>query len=255
MPRHRHIEYRLQRSRSHNYPAAWYLPASFIMSNRSLHPTRGLTPMRAILSVIGLIVLSLAAIATAQAQEATPVTGASASSSFDAEAAAAYCLEHGGEVRHRTPVLGLNLPKDQQITLGGARDFCEFTGGEGADPGTWISISLETLYSEEPTLATLAYLTKPGMPDNTGSANPSAVQCVYLGGAYDFGGVTPGGGGWVTTDPEPAFEVMSYCVFPDGSMIDAWGITYHANDIIRGADLTPILRYQSDSPPHVFPEQ
>lgn len=203
--------------------------------------------MRGLISIAGLFVLIVAAAVPAPAQEATPLAD------VEVGPAAAYCVEQGGIVRHRTPVYGTNGPELWQIELGGARDFCEFTGGEGADPPeSWISISLDTLYSELPTLATLAYLTKPPLPGTSGGANPSAVYCAQLGGAYDFGGVGMAGGGWVTDDPAPALDVLNFCVFPDGSMIDAWGITYHAGGVIRGADLTPILRYQSPDPPHVF---
>jgi hypothetical protein len=46
--------------------------------------------------------------------------------------------------------------------------------------------------------------------------------------------------------------VLDVCVFPDGSMIDAWGITYHSWGIVRGKDLKPVFRYRSNNPPNVF---
>ena len=36
------------------------------------------------------------------------------------------------------------------------------------------------------------------------------------------------------------------CVFPDGSMIDEWGITYYAGGVVRGADLALLFDYQPD---------
>ena len=171
---------------------------------------------------------------------------------IDPEAAAAYCVEQGGEVRERVPVLNTNLPRESWVELGTPQRFCEFAQDEGDDPDSWISISLDTLYTQSPTLAALAYLTTPPMPEMTGGSNPSAAYCVHLGGAYDIGG---GGGGWVTSDSDPVIEVQRYCVFADGSMIDAWGLTYHTGDVIRGADLTSILRYQPENPPQVFPGQ
>jgi hypothetical protein len=48
-------------------------------------------------------------------------------------------------------------------------------------------------------------------------------------------------------------QVIEYCTFADGSMIDAWGLTYHTGGVIRGADLTPILRYQATDYPNAFP--
>lgn len=190
----------------------------------------------------------------AHAQEAaTPEASQTAAPApLDDNAAAAYCIEQGGVVRERVAVLNPDSPQDQWVVLGASKQFCEFTGGEGADPDTWISISLDTLYAEPPTLAALAYLTKPALPEMTDGSNPSATYCLHLGGAYGLAG-SPGG--WVTDAPAPATQVESYCVFGDGSMIDAWGLTYHTGDVIRGADLAPILRYQSDTPPSVFPDQ
>jgi hypothetical protein len=37
---------------------------------------------------------------------------------------------------------------------------------------------------------------------------------------------------------------MDQCVFPDGSAIDAFGLWYHANGVIRGADHAPLLADQ-----------
>jgi len=63
------------------------------------------------------------------------------------------------------------------------------------------------------------------------------------------------GGGW--TDPaQAAFTVMVPCTFADGSSIDTFGLWYHANGTIRGADLAPLFNHQPgdrlpeiDSPP------
>lgn len=187
----------------------------------------------------------IGALSSNAAAQGTPTSA----SSYDREAASAYCVEKGGQVVTRTPVLGANLDPSQQIALGNATDFCDFHAS-GGDTSR-ISLSLETLYSEEPTLAALAYLTKPPLPKDTGGANPSAIYCVQLGGAYDFG-TTMAGGGWAAVDPAADQNIANYCVFADGSMIDAWGIAYHANDIVRGVDLTPILRYQASDYPKVW---
>jgi len=206
--------------------------------------------MRRLWTIAGILAMTLTLIGPVMAQEASPIADVAPESD-----AAAYCESVGGIVRERTPVYGTNLAPDQQIVLGGARDFCEFTGGEGADDdGSWMSIAVDTLYAERPTLATIAYLTKAPIPEVAGGANPSAVHCVALGGAYDFGGAGMNGGGWVTSDPAPALDVLNMCVFPDGSMIDSWGLTYHSGDVIRGVDLTPLLRYQPapDDLPYVF---
>jgi hypothetical protein len=41
-------------------------------------------------------------------------------------------------------------------------------------------------------------------------------------------------------------------VFPDGSIIDSFGILYHSQGIVRGADLTTRFRYRPSRLPDVF---
>lgn len=192
------------------------------------------------------LIASMALIApTALAQEATPIPG---------DPAAAYCEQAGGDVRERTPVYGSNNPT-AEFPLGAPVRFCEFTGGEGAEPPeSFIMIDLDTLYSETPTLAALAYLTTPPLPDIPASQNPASVYCSSLGGA-EIGSLTGAGGGWLSEDRSAQIVVLQACVFGDGSIIDSWGIAYHANGTVRGADLTPLFRYQSANPPLVFPGQ
>jgi putative hemolysin len=161
---------------------------------------------------------------------------------------AIYCRQQGGVVRDRYPALGTNNP-ETQLQLAGSRQFCEFTGGEGADPPTsWIAVDLDTLMAMTPTLAALAYLTTPPMPEPTStSANPASLYCRHLGGS-ELGAANGSGGGWVTDDLDTNIHVLQACTFPDGSIIDSWGITYHTGGIVRGADLTPILHYQPEPP-------
>lgn len=180
--------------------------------------------------------------------QATP-EASPAAAPVEMQAAAVYCTEKGGTVVTREPILGANLDPADRIVLGGATQFCDFRGMAGDDSA--ISLSLETLYSEQPTLAALAYLTKPPTLKDATGGNPSTLYCIHLGGAYNFGG-NMAGGGWVATDAVADQNVANYCVFADGSMIDAWGLTYHAGGVIRGADLTPILRYQATEYPAVF---
>jgi hypothetical protein len=40
-------------------------------------------------------------------------------------------------------------------------------------------------------------------------------------------------------------EDLDTCIFPDLSSIDSWGLTYHSAGIIRGRDLSKILRYHN----------
>lgn len=50
-----------------------------------------------------------------------------------------------------------------------------------------------------------------------------------------------------------ARDVIAMCIFPDLSSIDSWGLTYHSDGTIRGADLTNLLRYKPPQAPQVFP--
>jgi hypothetical protein len=38
-------------------------------------------------------------------------------------------------------------------------------------------------------------------------------------------------------------QVLEACIFPDMSSIDSWGLTYNTAGMIRGIDLTTVLRY------------
>ena len=130
---------------------------------------------------------------------------------------------------------------DIRDLLAGWRYFCQFTSK--AD-GSRIHILLSTLYTNQPTLAASAYLFKPAF-DSTGcNGNPGSCYCTQLGGS-DFG-LIQGGGAWETKDPNNVDQQLEACIFPDMSSIDSWGLTYHQANIIRGRDLTNILRFKPD---------
>jgi putative hemolysin len=111
-------------------------------------------------------------------------------------------------------------------------------------------VALDALYTDQPTLAALAYRAKVPMQPNKSGGNPSSFYCTQLGGTDAFGGVNATGGGWAKAD---AGDVISLCIFPDLSSIDSWGLTYHAADTIRGADLTDLLRYKPSQAPKIYP--
>jgi len=189
---------------------------------------------------------------------ATPSTqsGASGSASSSAgrvdAAAAAYCVQVGGEVQPRAAYWGTNGDQADWLPLAGATDVCRFQTEDEAK--SRIYVDLTTLSSPEPTLAALAYLSKVPMPSVTGGANPATGYCSKeLGGSSTFGAVGASGGGWVDkTDPDDI--VVSLCVFPDQSFIDEWGLAYHSNGEIRGKDLTTVMKYQpGDELPPVYP--
>lgn len=198
--------------------------------------------MRYLVTLVSLVLAALPL--GALAQSATPIA------TIDP---AAYCTEKGGKVVHRTPALGTNNP-DQLLVLGGGVDFCEFTGSEEAEPPTsTIAIDITSLAATEPTFAVLAYLTKPPVPESNTGANPASLYCAHLGGS-ELGSTSMGGGGWITDARGNDLDVLGACMFPDGSIIDSWGITYHSNGTIRGANLEPLFAYQSSEPPIVFPQ-
>ncbi len=101
-------------------------------------------------------------------------------------------------------------------------------------------MEVSTLYNTRATLAALAYYNKPpaGPP---GPGNPASYYCTQLGGSDLFGGVNAAGGGWVGDDSPD--EVLEACILPDMSSIDSWGLFYNSASIIRGIDLTTVLRY------------
>ncbi|MFN8594294.1 MAG: DUF333 domain-containing protein [Thermomicrobiales bacterium] len=157
----------------------------------------------------------------------------------DEPAMAEWCASHGGTVVDRYPAQ--RVSSETPIALGMKIRFCEFTGGAGADPvDSRISIRLTTLASQQPSMAAAAYLTKPALPESGGSANPASVYCAALGGS-EIGGELAPDGGWV--NGSDAKDVIQMCVFPDLSIIDSWGLTYHTQGTIRGADLEPLFRW------------
>ena len=153
---------------------------------------------------------------------------------------AAWCTSHDGTVVERYPASMAS--SDKPVALGAPVQFCEFTGGEGADPSdSHISVALTTLTATEPSMAATAYLTKPAMPESGGSANPASVYCADLGGT-ELGGQLAPDGGWVNSEDKS--DVAEMCVFPDLSIIDSWGLAYHSMGTIRGANLESVFRWQ-----------
>jgi len=151
--------------------------------------------------------------------------------------AAAYCLKNGGKVETRYPFYDTN--SQNPLRMADSLDVCTFTAADHSR----ITIALDTLYTGQPTIAASAYLTKPAIGETPASVNPASVYCTKLGGTDLFGGVNAAVGGWANQDGS---DVISLCVFPDLSVIDSWGLTYHAAGTIRGADLAPLLRYHLD---------
>lgn len=156
----------------------------------------------------------------------------------DVSAARSVCEEKGGTVQPRRAMFGTNLDQADLVDLGRTVELCRWQ----ADDGSRIYVDTITLALSTPTLAAVAYLQQVPMPDYDPSAgNPATRYCQVLGGSSAFGDGASGGG-WVdTTDPDD--PVIAMCVFPDGSMIDEWGLAYHSDGSIRGVDLEPLFVY------------
>lgn len=160
---------------------------------------------------------------------------ASARISPDERVAANYCTKTGGVVYVRTPEYDTN--GSQPLVLAGHAAFCQYTS---TSDGSRIHILLTTLYSKKPSLAALAYILKPYPGSCNG--NPASCYCSQLGASDQFGGSSGAGGSWVNPNSED--QDLEACIFPDRSSIDSWGLAYHAYGIIRGIDLTTVMRYK-----------
>ena len=194
-------------------------------------------------SMAAMLILAMVAWLLASCQPTgggSPAAGAPPTAS----AAAAYCTQSGGTVETRYPFYGTG--GSNPLQLAGSMPVCTFT----ATDQSRIFVALDTLYTDQPTLAALAYQAKVPMQPNKSGGNPSSFYCTQLGGTDSFGGVNAAGGGWAKAD---ASDVISMCIFPDLSSIDSWGLTYHSEGTMRGADLTNLLRYKPPQTPKVFP--
>jgi putative hemolysin len=183
------------------------------------------------------VILGLACIAARFA--AAPAAGANGK-------AAAYCKKQGGTVQVRYPAYGTNTPATQ-VRLSGAVSFCKFR----AQDGSRIYVDLATLYTKQPTLAAVAYLTRPDVGEIPGNVNPASVYCTRLGGTDLYGGVNAAGGGFVSRSDSDD-PVVQACIFPDLSIIDSFGLFYNSDGAIRGKDLSTVLRYRPANPPSIF---
>lgn len=152
-----------------------------------------------------------------------------------------YCQATGGKVVHRQATYNTNADNHSLwLTMANIHDFCEYTSPKD---GSMASIFLDTLMAEKPTLAALAYEARIPSTVPPGPLNPGAQYCAQLGGTSNFGGPADvSGSGWVNMASK--YQVLSVCVFPDTSAIDAFALFYHATGSDSGIDLTTVLRYK-----------
>jgi putative hemolysin len=153
-------------------------------------------------------------------------------------AASKYCRKTGGVVQVRNAWYSTNT--GAQVRLNGTATFCHY---RAKDKST-IDIDVKTLYSTTPTLAALAYYAeiKVSKMCRKYLADPAVCYCrQQLIGADFF----TTGGSWVTAGQRPNGNNRTpFCVFSDFSVIDSWGLTYHSAGIVRGMDLSKVLRYK-----------
>ena len=149
-----------------------------------------------------------------------------------------YCTDRGGVVQLRRPEYGTN--GGTPLKLASPQSFCQFTSKKD---GSTISALLATLTSSQPTLAALAYYAEVPFNGSTCHGSPGSCYCSQLGGTDLFGGINAAGGGWLlTTNPN---DVLDACIFPDLSSIDSYGLFYHSANIVRGRDLSKVLKYHN----------
>jgi putative hemolysin len=166
----------------------------------------------------------------------------------DMQAARDYCTSAGGEVQERAATWGTNNDQSQWLDLDRSIEVCRFQADDEAQ--SRIYVDLWTLYSEQPSLAAAAYVAKTPMSEELPPGNPATYHCASLNGSSMYG-LGAAGGGWVNLD-DPIDIVVGMCVFPDGSMIDEWGIAYYSAGEVRGADLAPLFRSDPGTYPPIF---
>jgi putative hemolysin len=151
-----------------------------------------------------------------------------------------YCARKGGVVQVRQPFFNTN--GGTPLQLAGAAKFCQFTEKKG---GSQISVLLSTMMATLPSLAASAYYAEVPYNGSGCKGSPGSCYCSQIGGTDLFGGINASGGGWVlTTD---STDVLDACIFPDLSSIDTYGLFYHSAGIIRGKDLSKVLRYKGQN--------
>lgn len=174
---------------------------------------------------------------TAASGDSAPLAAVAAPQGADA-AAAAYCRKTGGTVQTRAA--WYSTSSGVQAPLGATGVFCHYV----AKDRSTIDILASTLYSTKPTLAALAYYaeTKLNKTCQKYLADPAVCYCRQQLVGSDF---YLAGGSWVLAGQRPnPSNRTPFCVFSDFSVIDSWGLAYHSAGIVRGIDLSKVLRYK-----------
>ncbi len=195
-------------------------------------------PLIALMTMICIALAIAVFLPAARPVQAGSARLANSEDGADLSKAANYCVKKGGEVDVRAPYFNTNDDPQNWFRLSGERQFCKFTSKKD---GSRIHVLLSTLYTDQPTLAALAYYAEVPFSGSC-NGNPASCYCSQLGGTDLFGGINLNGGGWVQKS-DPVDTALEACIFPDMSTIDSWGLAYHQAGIIRGKNLEKVLRY------------
>lgn len=175
------------------------------------------------------------------AQIVAPPEAAAALAPDALVAASNYCRKTGGKVQVRDSWYTTNT--GAQVRLNASGTFCHYQ----AKDKSVIDLDVNTLYSTKPTLAAMAYYAEIKLSKQCSKylADPAVCYCrQQLYGADFF----TTGGSWVLAGQKPNGNNRTpFCVFSDFSVIDSWGLTYHSAGIVRGMDLSKVLRYKPGS--------
>ncbi len=182
-------------------------------------------------------ILGALLIASGPVMATSPALGSSFQPT-DVSGARSVCEEKGGQVQTREAMYDTNDDPSAWLDMGRSIELCKFT----ADDGSRIYVDTLTLAAPGPTLASVAYLSQVPMPTyDPSKGNPATRYCADLAASSAYGGGAVGGGWVLISDPDD--QVVAMCVFPDGSMIDEWGLAYHSDGTVRGADLATMFVY------------
>ncbi len=110
------------------------------------------------------VVVFVPAIRPVEAGSAPQASAQESTQPENTVAASAYCVSKGGEVDTRQPYYNTNAGEPDWFALSGERLFCKFTSKKD---GSRIHVLLSTLYTDQPSLAALAYYAEVA----TGSCN------------------------------------------------------------------------------------
>jgi hypothetical protein len=111
-----------------------------------------------LIALLMMMCLALAiAVPAARPVQAGSPKDAKPEAAADMSKAEKYCVRHGGEVDVREPYFNTNDNEQNWLRLSGSREFCKFTSKKD---GSRIHVELSTLYTDQPTLAALAYYTQ-----------------------------------------------------------------------------------------------